>query len=83
MTTFEALVDRASARGRTRTDAPLSRAEIARRCGIRRQHLYYLMAGQREARPYIIARLAKGLALSENTVKRALRETRRQAELLS
>lgn len=83
MTTFEILIDRAAKRGLPKTSAPRTRVEMARTCGLTRQHLYMLMDGQREARDFIVARIAKGLKLSEATVRRALRASREQAKLLA
>lgn len=83
MTTFEELLNRAARRGLPKTAQPRSRAEMARLAGIRRQHLYLLLNGEREAQPWTIARVAKGWGLSENTVSRALRETYRRAQLLA
>lgn len=82
MTNFRTLVRRAARRDLNKTEKPKRLVDIASDCGISRQHLYNLMNGTHVASGWVEARIAAGLRLSLDTVKRALRASREEAEVL-
>lgn len=81
--TFEDLTNRVARRGRPRTKPPLTRTELAKLAGLHRQHLYLLLNGERQPQDWVVASIARGWKISEDTVRRALRATRVALELQS
>lgn len=74
---FRDLVDRA-ARYKDPTKRPRSMGAMAIKCGVSRPHLYNLIRGDKIAQPWTIARIAKGLSLDDDTVRRALEVSREE-----
>ena len=72
MTTFRQLLERQAAR--LTVPRPRTLQEMTELLGISRTFLFLLMRGQRGASPEMVANIAKRLDVSENTVRKALRE---------
>lgn len=60
-------------------ERPPSMPHLARRCGVSRAYLYFLMDGKYEAKPWTVAKIAKGLGVPETIVEDALRKSREEA----
>ena len=69
---FRDLIDSVRAKGRKSGSPPVTYGVIAKRCGMSRQHLYHLMLGARNASPWMMERIAKGLGVAVTQVKSAL-----------
>jgi len=70
--TFRDLVERIRFAERAPGERPVTIAELARRCGVGRQHLFRLMAGTRTASPWLVERMARGLGISIQRIRSAL-----------
>jgi hypothetical protein len=77
--TFRDLIDAACAAGRSTTQRPRTRAWAAKKCGISVPCLYTLMTGTKTAQPWTIAKIAKGLGVSEEQVQKAVDRSRAEA----
>lgn len=72
MKTFRQLVEEFARKGRPKTEPPMPMREVAQKLGVTRVHLYSLMNDYVMPRDHTVAKIAKGLGVSEKVVERAL-----------
>lgn len=74
---FRELVDEAAAYADP-ARRPRPMAEMAKRCGVSRPHLYNLFDGRKAAPKWTVAKIARGLGLEVAVVQRALDRSRKE-----
>lgn len=79
--TFRDLVEAACLDGRTKSEIklegrPRTMAWAAKKCGVSRQHLYSLFAGEKAAPLWTVHKIARGLGLPPAKVQKALDRSR-------
>lgn len=78
---FRELIDAARFKGRADHLPPRTMAQIAKRCGMSRQHLYNICEGRKSPPVWTVNRIAKALALDPKTVQKAIDLSRAVADL--
>lgn len=78
---FRDLIDAARRDGRAEHLPPRTMAQIAKRCGMSRQHLYSICEGRKNPPAWTVHRIALALKLDPKLVQKAVDLTRELAEL--
>lgn len=76
-TSFRELINAARSRGRSEFEKPRSMLWVAEKCGISLGHIYHLLLGTRLAKPWTVAKLARGLGATKDVVQHALNKAQR------
>lgn len=78
---FRELIDEVRYRGRSDCTPPRPMSQIAKRCGMSRQHLYNICEGRKYPPSWTVNRIAKALGFDPAVVQKAIDLSRELAEL--